>query len=192
MKDDSLAVVLRAIRQAADDRGYLSVTLDELVAATGLSRSTIRRALGDLAAERTIESRASRGPGGGYLIRLRGLNTIEHNSEHNSDFAMPLENFGSGGLRPLEPEPNSLATAELNTIEHNWPTGRWTPPELPADVRKRGAQFFSEVRLGLLPNKAKAPNDKGVNRLEPLAKTSGRIGSARWEQLALFDDEAPE
>lgn len=60
----------RTLQGRCDDRGYVRATLDDLAIDTGLSRSTIKRLLGDLVTAGLIRRRSKDGAGGGVLIRL--------------------------------------------------------------------------------------------------------------------------
>lgn len=61
--------VVRAIQELADDRGFVRTSVDDLVGATGLGRTTVKRLLEELAKSGRIEKRSKSGPTGGLLIR---------------------------------------------------------------------------------------------------------------------------
>lgn len=179
MRDASLDKVLQVLESRADEAGLLAVNVDELCDATGYSRATVKRAIQELGEHGAIAIDSKRGRGGGYRI---GLRKPEKGSEKGSEMAqklspirehaMPFEKRDQDGLTSIpDPDPFSHdSETEPNSAQYVRGPG-WLPAELPADVRKRGAQFFKEVRLSLLPNKPKANDSKGVHRLEPLPKS---------------------
>lgn len=132
MRDASLDAVLDAIRTAADDRGFLSANVDQVCTATGYSRATIKRAMQELAAARTISIEPKRGPGGGFRIQLRKGSATEPNSEPNlspiANHATPLKSSTSNFVAqssktcatPAEPnsEPNSAGVAWRQAKAH--------------------------------------------------------------------------
>jgi DNA-binding transcriptional MocR family regulator len=62
--------VHRALQRRVDDRGYVRISIDDLVLMTGFSRSTVKRALEDLVTSGLIRRRSKEGRTGGLLIRL--------------------------------------------------------------------------------------------------------------------------
>lgn len=179
MKPQPFSEILDQLYLAADEQGSVVTSLADLCTASGYSQATVRRALDAIQAAGEALIERKRGRGGGYRIVLTGLSTIPENPEHNlstiPEHAMPLENSAQAELRSAtEPEQNSLGSDDEHNSEHNsvpdWVRGSWVPAELPADVRMRGAQFFKEVREGLLPNKPKGQKAKVVKDLEPLPK----------------------
>ena len=62
--------VHRALQRRVDDRGYVRISIDDLVLMTGFSRSTVKRALTDLVTSGLIRRRSKEGRTGGLLIRL--------------------------------------------------------------------------------------------------------------------------
>lgn len=133
--------VYRAIKGHADDRGFARTTLADLTADTALSTSTVKRALAQLVAEGRIQKRSKQGGSGGLLLRISeqvtnrsrtGQRTGQNELIHNA-----FEYSGSG---PTAPEPNqNIPIYEQVRM----------PPALDAETRKRGAEFFRNLRLGI-------------------------------------------
>lgn len=112
------SVILWAIRDRADDRGYMRTTTDELVARTALSRATVKRILAQLAIDGIIDVRSKGGRAGGLLIRLKtGSQTGSkpvHEPVQNEPVRNALKDSGSGPSA-LEPEPESSSQTGSRT-----------------------------------------------------------------------------
>lgn len=65
-----MSLLEKAIKARSDDRGFCRTTIDELVADTGMSRSTVKRLIQALVDNGRLERRVKDGNRGGLLLRI--------------------------------------------------------------------------------------------------------------------------
>ncbi len=89
-----------ALKQRVDDRGYVRCTIDEMALATGLSRSTVKRALTQLVVDGLIRRRVKDGRSGGVLIRLETGSQTGSQTGSKPVQTDPVDHVFTQGLGP--------------------------------------------------------------------------------------------
>lgn len=97
---NSADVLHRTLQRQCDDRGYVRATLDNLALDSGLSRSTVQRALTHLVTCGLIKHRHKDGRSGGLLIRLE---TCSKRGQETC--SKPVQNDHSGHVVNKTPGP---------------------------------------------------------------------------------------
>lgn len=112
MKDDT---VLNALVAKADDRGILRTTVDELVADTGLSRSTVKRRLNQLSDTGLIVMRSKRGSLGGIQIKLPNGPQMVQQMGQQTVQNEPVRDVSARGAPPTGASPTLRPTTGSKT-----------------------------------------------------------------------------
>lgn len=104
------SILLEAIKARADDRGFVRTTIDELVADTGHSRSTVKRLLAQLVADRLIAMRVKDGHGGGIQIKVSTGSQPVHQPVHQ-----PVQPVQTGHVFDQTPGPEGALGGLIGT-----------------------------------------------------------------------------
>jgi DNA-binding transcriptional MocR family regulator len=98
--------ILRALKRRADERGYVRTTLADLTGETGLSQSTVQRAISSLAAAGLLQKRSKGGPAGGLLVKLESWS----NPGQNPGQTDQVRDDSARGAAPTGPSPTLPAS----------------------------------------------------------------------------------
>jgi len=182
VKPSNVDFVRSAILSFVDESGHGTATRGQIAVRAGLSEATVKRAIQQIQATGSLIIECKKGHSGGYLFadpkRVKRVSQTGQTGQPNGSesFAMPcLYQSGQG--------PSDTDLTRLDATQTGQQTGQPDPiaaspayrgpqyvhiPEMDKETRMRGAQFMREVRLSLVPRKAR--NGSIVESLEPLPK----------------------
>lgn len=176
--------VHRALQAKSDDRGYVRSTVNELALQTGLSPSTVKRALTQLVVDGLILRRSKEGRTGGLLIRLETGSKLGHETGSklgqiepvDHAFKSPTGSEGALGRAILEVPQRDPETGSRNRVNAYRPAAPHEATDSGAELVYTGPEGTGRW-IELSPTLWLDPSGFAVSTKNMTAELKMRIGA---------------